>query len=197
MRRATMAALMVGLLAGSGIPALADDSATDEDAGVQRIDVPDAGLAISFPASWSADIEMREREDWGLYDEGLAEAPVPFWNVVYASDGGRPWCDLTWYPTYPLSLADHATRYEALMEPDTDVVRTIEVTSVALPAGEAYRFTIFNEPTDDHTTVYLISAGETHYLLQCVADERAGDDWLAVAETLTLTGSESSEVEAE
>jgi hypothetical protein len=193
MRRAAAAVLTTGLLAGSVIPVLAEDDVTDEGTGAQRIEVPEAGLAVSLPAGWNADIEMRENEDWGLYDEGFADEPVPFWNVIYASDGGRPWCDLTWYPSHPLTLDAHAQRYEALMTPSTEVERSIEVSPVALPAGEAYRFAIYNEPSATHTTVYLLAAGDAHYLLQCVDDEWAEDDWLAYAESLELFEDETAE----
>ena len=99
---------------------------------------------------------MREREDWGFV-ESDEDKPLVFWNVVYASAAGWPWCDLTWYPQHPMSLEEHALLYEELMTPTSaDVERPIEMTPVSLPAGEAYRFVIYNEPTDDHTTTYLL-----------------------------------------
>lgn len=187
MRSRTMAVLTAALTAALTIPALALDEGVS---GALRTDVPEAGVALSLPAGWGVDIEMRERQDWGLFDEGLAEDAVPFWSVIYASDGGRPWCDLTWYPQHPLPLAEHALRYEALLTPSTGVERPIEIAAVELPSGPALRFVVSNEPTDDFTIVYLVGAGEdagtARYLLRCVDDERAVDDWLHVAESLEL-----------
>ena len=152
-----------------------------------RVAVPEAGVAAAFPVTWAADVEMREREDHGLHDEGYADDPVPFWNVIYASAGGRPWCDLVWYPQHPLVLAAHVQRLEALMTPTiVDVERSIEVEAVSLPAGEAYSFVVYNEPTDDYTKTYLLGVDDARYLLQCAGDERAPDDWLALAESLEL-----------
>jgi hypothetical protein len=198
MRRAGVVMAVAGLLLGSTSMAVAQDAASDDGTESQLLGVPDAGVEISLPAAWNTDIEMRQKEDWGLYDEGIADEPVPFWKVIYASDGSGTWCDLTWYPSYPLALDAHAARYEALMTPTHgDVERPIEVTTVELPAGEAYRFDIYNEPSAAYTTVYLLASGDAHYQLQCVGDEPAEDGWLPVAESLELSegGAEEAEVE--
>jgi hypothetical protein len=197
MRRGCTCLVLTGLFIGQAAVVVAQDDATDGN-GVQRIDVPEAGVALSLPADWTTDIEMRQKEDWGLYDEGLAEEPVPFWKVVYASDGSGTWCDLTWYPSYPLALDAHAERYEALMTPShSDVERPIEVTSVELSGSGAYRFDIYNEPSAAYTTVYLLASGDARYQLQCVADEPAEDSWLPVAESLASTAGEADETEVE
>ena len=196
MRRVGVVMAVAGLLMGPATLASAQDAANGDGSELRYLDVPEAGVAISLPAAWDAYVEMREKEDWGLYDEGFADEPVPFWNVIYASDGSGTWCDLTWYPEHPLALDAHAQRYEALMTPThSDVERPIEVTSVELPAGQAYRFDIFNEPSVAYTTVYLLARGDAHYLLQCVADEPADGGWLAVAESLEVTTGELGETE--
>jgi len=175
-------ALATGLLVMGMIPALAqEDEATPEP---QRVEVTEASMAVTFPADWGVDVEMREREDWGLVDDD-DEAPLVFWNVVYASAGGRPWCDVTWYPAHPMPLREHTLLYEALMTPShSDVERSVEVAPVTLPAGEAYRFVVYNEPTDDWTTTYLLDTDAGRYFLQCVGDEREADDWMSFAESL-------------
>ena len=199
MRRVITMILVAGSIAGVSVPASAQDQGSDgEGSGgeVQRVEVPEAGVAVSFPGAWDAYVEMREREDWGLYDEGLVEAPVTFWEVIYASADGRPWCDLVWYPAFPLTMAEHAQRFEALMTPtSTDLVRPIETDPVSLPAGEAHRFVIYNEPTSDYTTTYLLGLGDSRYLLQCVGDVRPDDDWLAVASSLELLETAAESIE--
>ena len=183
MSRPMAAALATAMVVAATMPATAQDETEVENS---RVAVPEAGVALSFPVDWAVDIEMREREDWGFVTAD-DEDPLILWNVVYASDGGRPWCDVTWYPVYPLLLAEHALLFEELMTPShSSVERPIEVAPVILPAGEAYRFVIYNEPTDDWTTTYLLEAGEGRYLLQCAGDERAEDDWQGLAESLEL-----------
>ena len=198
MRLVRVVVAIAGLSMGSTTMAVAQDAVSDDGMEPQVIGVPDAGVEIALPAAWNADIEMRQKEDWGLYDEGLADEPVPFWKVIYASDGSGTWCDLTWYPSHPLALDAHAERYVALMTPThSDVERPIEVTGAELPAGEAYRFDIYNEPSAAYTTVYLLASGDAHYQLRCVGDEPAEDGWLSVAESLELSdgGAEEAEVE--
>jgi hypothetical protein len=197
MRRRCTRLVLTGLLIVQAGVVVAQTDATD-GSDVQRIDLPEVGVALSLPADWNTDIEMRQQEDWGLYDEGLAAEPVPFWKLVYASDGSGTWCDLTWYPSYPLALDAHAERYEALMTPGhSDAERPIEVTSVELSGGEAYRFDIYNEPSATYTTVYLLGSGDAHYLLQCVGDEPAEDGWLPLAESLELLEEVTAQGEAE
>lgn len=198
MRRVGVMTMAVGLSMSLATSAAAEDAANDSGTEVQRLDVPEAGVAISLPAAWKAYVEMQEKEDWGLSDEGFADAPVPFWKVIYASDGSGTWCDLTWYPSHPLALDAHAERYEALLTPShSEVERPIEVTGVELPAGAAYRFDIYNEPSAAYTTVYLLASGGAHYQLQCVGDEPAEDGWLTVAESLEWTAGETGEAEVE
>lgn len=185
MRVPCVAAVAAALSLTIALPVLAADQTVPAEP--QRIEVTEAGAALSFPDPWAVDIEMREREDWGLSERYDDAAPLRFWQVLYASDGGRPWCDLTWYPWHPMTLDEHALEYELLMMPTlSDVQRTIEVTPLPLPAGEAVRLVIYNEPTDDWTTTYLLAADTARYLLRCVSDERAPDDWLELAEGFEL-----------
>jgi hypothetical protein len=182
MRRSIMVSSVVSLLlAGSRVPAMAQDGA---DPGYQRVEVPEAAVALALPADWAVDIELDEREDFYLSELFPEAAPVTYWNVLYASGSGRPWCDVTWYPAHPMTLEEHALLFEQLMTPSTNVERTIEVVPAELPAGAAYRFVIYNQPTDDYQTVYLIGSGPSRYALWCVADERVEGDWLAIAQTL-------------
>lgn len=181
--RVLTATVLVAALLAAGVPGV-----TAQD-GSQRVEVAEAGVALALPAAWDVDIEMREREDWGLSDRFEDAAPLPFWNVLYASDGGRPWCDLAWYPLHPMTLEEHAIEYELLMTPTlADVARAIEVESLVLPAGAAYRLVVYNEPTDDWTTTYLLADGVSRYLLRCVGDERHAADWLPLAESITWLG---------
>ena len=182
MRRSARTSAFLGLLLASSVtPTLAE---TDIDSEAHRVEVPEAGMAMAFPADWSVDVELRQREDFWLSERFPDAAPVLFWNVLYASPGGRPWCDVTWYPAHPLPLAEHAVDYEALTTPDGNVERSIEVEPIVTEAGAGVRFVIWNGPTDDYSTVYLLESGAAHYLVECASDTRDEDDWLHVAGTI-------------
>ena len=181
----TLAVVACTAIVASPPAAAEEESPSGEPAAAVRVEVPEAAVALSFPADWDIDVEMRQGEDWGLSERYVDAAPLRFWNVLYASPGGRPWCDVSWYPEHPMTLAEHAVEYELLMTPTlSEVERTIEVLPTELPAGEAFRFVIYNGPTDDFGTVYLLESRAGRYFLQCVSDERADDDWLSIASTL-------------
>lgn len=187
MRTIVTLAVAAGVAVVASLPAAAEEGSPPGEPAAEavRVEVPEAAVALSLPADWAVDIEMRQREDWGLSERYVDAAPLRFWNVLYASPGGRPWCDVTWYPEHPMTLAEHAVEYELLMTPTlSDVERTIEVMPTELPAGEAFRFVIYNGPTDDYGTVYLLEAEAGRYFVQCLSDERAADDWLSIAATL-------------
>ena len=179
-------AVVAGVAIVASLPAAAEEgSPSGEPAAAARTEVPEAAVALAFPADWAVDIEMRPGEDWGLSERYDDAAPLRFWNVLYASPGGRPWCDVTWYPEHPMTLAEQAIEYELLMTPTlSEVERTIEVMPTQLPAGDAFRFVIYNGPTDDFGTVYLLESEVGRYFLQCVSDERADDDWLSIASSI-------------
>ncbi len=186
MRGSVVLAAASSLWVALASPAAAQDETPQTSEPMQvAVEVPEAAIRVSFPVDWNVDIEMREREDWGLSDRYEGAAPLTFWNVLYASADGRPWCDVTWYPEHPMTLAEHAVEFEHLMTPTlSEVERTIDVAPTELPAGEAFRFVIYNEPTDDFGTVYLLESEVGRYFLQCVSDERAADDWLSIASSI-------------
>ena len=62
----------------------------------------------------------------------------------------------------------------------------IEAEPIEVEAGAGYRFVVWNGPTDDYSTVYLLGSGAAHYLVECVSDTRAEDDWLSLAQTIEL-----------
>ena len=192
MRRSMTAGLMVGLLAcGAGGAVLAQDEPMGADlAYYEQVEVPEAGIALAFPPDWNVDIEMDQRQDFELTDEINEGEPVYFWNVLYASAGGRPWCDLVWWPDHPLSLDAQSLVYELRMLPDPDsgVERIVETTPVDLGTGEAYRFDIYFEPTGDYTIAQLFESGSDRYLLSCVGDTLEEVDELEVTQTIDFLG---------
>lgn len=190
MRKSIIVGPVVSLLLVSSAPAIAQD---EVEPGYQRVEVPEAALAVALPADWAVDIELDEREDFYLSERFPEAAPVTFWKVLYASGSGRPWCDVTWYPAHPMPLQEQALLFEQLMTPSSDVERTIEVEPVELPAGAAYRFVIYNQPTADYQTVYLLDASPSRYALECVADERVEGDWLEIARTLEPSATDRAE----
>lgn len=194
MRRSMTAGLMVGLLAtGAGAAVQAQDERMGADlAYYEQVEVPEAGISLAFPPDWNVDIEMDQRQDFELTDEINEGEPVYFWNVLYASGGGRPWCDLVWWPDHPLSLDAQSLVYEwrTLPDPDSGVERTLETTPVDLGTGEAYRFDVYNEPTGEYTAAQLFESGSDRYLLSCVGDTFEEVDALEVSQTIGFIAEE-------
>jgi hypothetical protein len=89
---------------------------------IQRVEVAEAGVALALPAAWTVDIEMREREDWGLSDRFEDAAPTAFleraqcqrwWPaaalvVLYTEAGDGDWCLLKVHENNPLTLDEAA-----------------------------------------------------------------------------------------
>jgi hypothetical protein len=196
LRRSMTAGLIAGLLAtGAGAAVLAQDEPMGADlAYYEQVEVPEAGITLAFPPDWNVDIEMDQRQDFELTDEINEGEPVYFWNVLYASAGGRPWCDLVWWPDHPLPLDGQSLVYEWRMSPDPDsgVERTVETTPIELGTGEAYRFDIYNEPTGDYTTAHMFESGSDRYLLSCVGDTFEAVDALEVSQTIDFVGDASA-----
>ena len=180
MRRSVMVILVMSLLALSFGTATAQDPEASPGPEPQRVEVPEAGIALSFPADWSVVVQM-VRDEAELPAELNASESVDLWLVLQAglADGGG--CELAMYGEHPMALDAHAEwiklNYEA---PDTTASAT--TTPVELPIGEAVRFDITE--TEGAWTAYLFEAQGTRYQLRCGDGVRHEDDWLTVAGTI-------------
>lgn len=94
---AAAAALVLGTL-----PVMA--AARDEP---QRVDLPEIGLAATFPAGWRVMTPMSPRESW--FDVSAQDdTPVYAWTGIFAiGDEGR-WCGLDRFEDFPWTFDEHA-----------------------------------------------------------------------------------------
>ena len=185
MRDQIVACLVACLLVASAGMAV---TAQDETPDAQRVELPDAGIAITFPAGW--DVEARSEP--GEYqlplefaDQSTLEiATVPYWKVLWASDpgSGMNFCSVDMYEEMPMSPARHAEQtVRRLSEVDPESVAT----PVRLSAGDAVR--VDTEWGGAVRANYYLDVDGQRFSLHCTAGTRPQDDWLSIAETIEIT----------
>lgn len=193
MRRIATACLVAGLLPTAGMPVAAQDEDLrmgDDPAYFERIEVPEAGVAVSFPADWAVTVEM----EYGQREPG--DPYSGYWSVVRGSDDASDSsCSLDW-ELYPgPSMLEVAGYGEELLESgDLDDesldLPSYDVSALELPAGAAVRM-LADEPfSGDHFATYEIDHGGTRYVLLCFAETPPPDEWLDIAETIELLPAE-------
>lgn len=175
---ATMAAVVITAHA-SAVAAQAQVSGTGPDD--ERVEIPEAGVAVAFPGDWSVVVQMI-REVADLPPE-LGEAePVDRWIVVEAAASDGSGCGLVMYGEHPLDFDDHAAWLEGGYAGEADVT-SVAATSVVLPAGDAIRFDVAIEDTGVWTS-YLLESDEARYQLGCMSAGQPDDAWSSIAETV-------------
>lgn len=193
MRRTLKVLMVTCLLAIGTVPVVVGQSEEPtSDPGVQLVEVPEAGFSASFPADWDISIPMARREA-ELPVAPDATEPAYETTLVWARAADGRWCDVDLYEGTALSLADHAVwlqerlerPYEWLQEPQ-EIDRVVEVGPLELPVGEAYRVHMDDGAQDRTWTMYLFGSGHEQYLLSCVAELGAVEDWLPIAESIEL-----------
>ena len=158
---------------------------------VQRVEVPKAGIAVSFPADWEVEVKMQPREV-ALPAEYEDAPPATEWDVIYAPmPEASGWCSLVMFTDMPMSFEEWADGFMPF--PDAEVQgRPVSVDTVELPIGEAIR--VHDEYVEDEFifgTLYLFETGGSYYWLGCSQGAPAEDYWLSIAETLEPIGEET------
>ncbi len=151
---------------------------------LQRVEVPEAGIAVSFPADWDVEVKMEPQEV--ALPPGYEDAPpATEWSVVYAPmPEAAGWCSLVMFTDMPMPFEEWA---DGLI-PSSDAKaegRPVSVDTVQLPIGEAIR--IHDEYVENEyifSTLYLFETGGSYYWLGCAQGTPAEDYWLSIAETL-------------
>jgi len=182
MRRIMTIGLAAGLLLATTVgTATAQDEDLrmgDDPAYFEQVEVPEAGVAVSFPPDWDVEIEMD-------YGEIAADDPeTGYWNVLYASDEGGAWCDVTWYLAADGSLAGLAALTADNFAEEIGGEATAQATPVELSIGEAYRVDVQDPAQPSHTSIYIFDGEIGRYTMNCKSDERDARDWMDIAETL-------------
>ena len=190
MRRVVYGVLLAGSLAwsGGGVATAQADTDAADPVTFERVEVAEAGIAVSFPSHWSIKMKM-ERELSDLPPEVPAGGPARLWDVLVATSG---WdftsCFVQWFEDMPISLEEHAGTIAERIAADPDW--TSEVAHIQLAAGDAFQ--VDHRVSDEGVFVngYLLESGSDHYYLQCLDMAPFEDDYRFIAETIELVGAE-------
>jgi hypothetical protein len=199
MRRAVIVLMTMGLLAAGVAQAVTAQSAgptqseqPTQSAGptgavgvTQRVEVPEAGIAMSFPADWTIRIPMSGRVSDVPANPDATEPACETTLIWALGDDGR-WCDVDMYEGTGLTLEEHAAWLQAKLQAVFKVDRFLATTSVELPFGTAIRIDMDDAVRDRTWRMYLFERGAEHYLLSCADQLHSEDDWMSVAETIEL-----------
>ena len=182
--RARLLAGLLVLALGSG--AVAQESSPDLLMGGQRVEVPEAGVALTVPASWEVRMPMEP-------------GPGATLQVLGAYEVGSGYCVLTLQQLDDPTLLDDATAFRAfvdtsmwLFRADPDMEVSDAMTEVTLGAGPALRVDMVERIADGdlHNSVYAVDTPDGLALLDCGGFARPDDDWLSIAETFEFLPTE-------
>ena len=183
-------------------PSLAQEEGPPEPGLGGRIELPDAGFALTVPDDWvaivpsSADIDVII-ENLGTIDPEMATTVenalaggVGFSLLAFGDidddSGFRENCNVIDGASDGASLAVIVESEAAAFADLGDRLASgPDVSMLQLPSGEVARIDYgLTYPTLEtaHAAYYFID-GETLHLLTCTNVERAEDDWLSIAET--------------
>jgi hypothetical protein len=192
--------LTAALLALSAGPALTADAAEPtaeasavasvEPTDLERVEAPEAGIAMSFPADWNVRVPMASRES--EIRTGPDAEPVYVTTVFMANAGDGRWCDVDVYGAIPVPLDQHVYSYAGYLQSVYEVDRTITVTETELPVGDALRIDMADAVRDRVWAMYMFDrvgadgADPDRFLLTCVADPGTEPYWEAIAESVEL-----------
>jgi hypothetical protein len=154
---------------------------------VQRVEMPEAGVAVSLPSDWDAEVEM-ESLSYGLPPEygEAATAPITRMLTVYMGDAG--WCSLYQHDN-PMSLEEQAEWHEHLAVSNPESPTTVDAAPVRLPAGDAIQ--LIETSADDWViATYLLDSDAARYQLTCATWSPPDDHFLFVAESIEVLGDE-------
>ena len=184
--RALTIPLLVACLLGSGAGLAAAQSPSPDSMAVKRIEVPAAGIAVTYPESWRTTVAP-----WDLYQP---HRDVDGLHHIMARDDARPQtCDL--YATQSLdqtsvSLDDkiEALRVAVESDPNTRLL-TSDPDAVSLPAGEATRVDFTGHDSRVYS-YWFMARDRILYLLACNSPSPPDDHWLSIAVTIELVPAE-------
>lgn len=180
-RSAAPLALLLSLLLPGAAAAATATPATEapaEPLAGQRLEQAELSASVVLPEDWT--IESSYGDSHGQSADGLA------WCALNGSRPDEPVED-------PDALLERVAEiYPAL--PDGGPLPVIDRADLQLPAGRSIRLivdlgpTTAEDPEDQarFTTTYLLTDPHRMLIFSCWSEERADDDWLAVAETIEL-----------
>jgi len=176
-----------GAADGTVGPATTPESVAPPSFG-QRVEVPEAGFAVTFPVDWEVSIDTSdlpgEGGNFAVVSGREAASDVTCEVYVYGPCTGSPFGDCA------AALDEVAARKLAYFDGDESSSRTDESTAMDLPAG--YTVRVDTEWIDEGLfgSSYLLTDGKVFDSLLCSGSERPDDDWLSIAETFEFLPAE-------
>jgi hypothetical protein len=196
MRLLAMALMLTGCMTVASTGAmLAQSSSPSPEAAGQRVEVPEAGLALTLPKDWEVRVRMQAMEvEVPSWAEGLASAwqALDSWAPGEYPEAGAGGCQLALIRANEpaagtVTLDDLASFDFMAFWADQDFDGSHVTTDIELPAGEASRVDVIEHDHDGHwyAGVYRLSAPDGAVMLLCIGfEERPDDGWLSVADSL-------------
>lgn len=164
-------------------PAAAPAAANDEAA--QRVELPEIGIAATFPAGWRVMTPMKPRASW--FDVSADDAtPVYAWAGTFATGGDGRWCGIDRFEDFPWTFAEHARWLEHWHVSGNLYGRNGGVELIELPDGPAYRVDVNDEIKERSSKLYLLEHEQDHVLLTCADVLGSEEDWLEIASSIEL-----------
>ena len=207
LKRFVLPLLLASLLSTGAIaPTLGQEpGATDAVLG-GRIELPEAGYALTVPDDWVAigpslediddiveTLEAIDPELATTVEDALAGGGVGFSLLAFghldAERGFRENCNVIDGAADGTSLSVIAAgEAAAFAEMGDRLASGPDVSMLELPAGKVARidYGLRYPNLDTAHAAYYFSDGTTLHLLTCTGLERAEDDWLSIAETFEI-----------
>ena len=163
----------------------------------QRVEIPEAGMALTIPAGWGFQVEMRPT-DWA------AGAPVAatIWQVLDSwSPAGDPEAATESCSIGLLQMSEQSVgsmMFDGVIGDPGPVADqsapgwTHSTTEVLLPVGPVTRNDEVGQEPDGvwYSTVYNLVAPDGMVWLNCSGPVRPDDHWLSIAETFEFLPAE-------
>jgi hypothetical protein len=178
-------AALCALAAAALVLAPSSVTADDPEPAAQRVELPEIGLAASFPAEWRVRTPMSPRESW--FDVSTEdETPIFAWTGIFATAGDGRWCGIDRFEDFPWTFDEHAAFLESWHVSASLYGRAGGYERVELPAGSAWRIEVHDEIKQRSSTIYLLQQADDHVLLTCADHLGSEEDWLEIAASIEL-----------
>ena len=167
--------LLAGLLVmalGSGVAAM--EASPSPATGVQRVEVLEAGVALTVPDDLVVETPMQE----------LGGGVVQVLTALKPGSGGC-WIALAPPADASVALRDYADVVMSVAKLNPTYEFAEEMADVSLPVGPALRaYMVQHFPEGDlHQARYILAAPDGFAVLSCIGYDRPEDDWFSVAES--------------
>ena len=187
----TSALLLVSSVVSAAFAA--EPEASAESTG-QRVEVPELGIALTWPEGWRLELEPPMRMEGGPGGDPpdaftlLGPDEVGWWSVVFGrpmTEGSNFECSVNLYEAPSLTLEAIVDLHTGLESPGEDLRYT--ATEVEwhedVPAGEAVTITMWVEffGTPTVSTTYWIDGGDDIAMLRCGGGEPVDEQAAAAA----------------